>query len=203
MIFLKIMPAYGHFPIWNNQSENRNIDPQNLLISKELCRDLYLWSKQFNNNLNVNNRSLSGFKSLDDEVAFTEKGIELKQKLEQELGQNYQVYIQEWPVGFYTRGITKYIKLMPDYECFPLWHNGKKISGDIDPVTLPLSDKLIKELCIWSDYYDSLLNWSDPVSSGFKCEDDKNQFIVDGAKIKLSIKEELGETYNVVYFYDP
>lgn len=173
-----------------------------LPISTELCKKLSLWSEGFNNNLNINNRSLSGFKSLEEEILFTDKGWELKQCLEDELGNGYMICLDEYPIGFYTKNIMKYIKLMPDYECFPLWHNGKDVSGNIDPVTLPLSSELKEKLDNWSNYYDSLLNWADPSSSDFKCENDKYRFILDGKRIKQLIKAELGDNYDIVYFYE-
>ncbi|BDI18607.1 hypothetical protein ANSO36C_44090 [Nostoc cf. commune SO-36] len=38
------------------------------------------------------------------------------------------------------------IKLMPDYGCYPLWWVSSDKIGNIDPETLPLSQKTIKRL---------------------------------------------------------
>lgn len=91
----------------------------------------------------------------------------------------------------------KYIKLMADYGCFPLWENSSTNVGNIDPNALPISDSLKEDLYEWSLRYDETLNKDDPLQSGFLSDADEQSFNRDGLAILEKLQSELGENYNV------
>jgi hypothetical protein len=70
----------------------------------------------------------------------------------------------------------KFIKLMPDYNCHPLWHHKSKNVGDINPKRLPLSKGLINSLEQWAKTYDSTLNKEYPPDSVFVSSDEGQLF---------------------------
>jgi hypothetical protein len=93
------------------------------------------------------------------------------------------------------------IKLMPDYECWPLWHHGGKQVGNIDPRAIGVSGPLADDLERWANVYQSHLNRSDPASTKWTKEE-QAQFDVEGRKLCLRLAAELRTRYSVFYF-DP
>jgi|SRR5262245_16578083 len=49
------------------------------------------------------------------------------------------------------------LKLMADYQCFPLWWHGGRSIGMIEPDALPLSEPLKRRLSAWAAVYDGLM----------------------------------------------
>ncbi|MEM7537877.1 MAG: hypothetical protein AAF639_37250 [Chloroflexota bacterium] len=49
------------------------------------------------------------------------------------------------------------IKLIADYDCWPLWWSGDDKIGNINPNTLPLSGEAIERLTAWSETFDAQL----------------------------------------------
>ncbi|MFN7414967.1 MAG: hypothetical protein ACK5RT_13885 [Dolichospermum sp.] len=92
------------------------------------------------------------------------------------------------------------IKLMADYECYPLWWAGSDKVGDIDPETMPLSERTISRLEKWADIYDAKLNWEDPNSSGFPTLEAKAAFEQEGISLWKQLQKELAPNYEVIYF---
>ncbi len=95
--------------------------------------------------------------------------------------------------------MTKYLKLMPDYYCWPLWWAGGEI-GNVDPKTLPLRKETLIRLDQWADLYDSQLNMADPLSSNFFSESELAAFEREGVELWLQLREELSPEYEVWYF---
>ncbi|WP_146779526.1 hypothetical protein [Vreelandella sulfidaeris] len=91
------------------------------------------------------------------------------------------------------------IKVMTDYQCFPIWHYGGDNVGDIDPATLPISKELVASLLAWASTYDATLNIEDPIKSGFPNESAQNEFIKKGLELAQKLKSELKITE--VYYY--
>ena len=87
------------------------------------------------------------------------------------------------------------IKLMTDYQCYPLWEASPGQVGNIDPSTLPISSDLIAQLKEWARIYDSTLNLDDPARSGFKNDEEKSEFEKFGIEIAERLKNELGSGY--------
>jgi len=90
------------------------------------------------------------------------------------------------------------IKLMPDYESYPLWEASPGATGNIDPSDLPISQSLTDRLLKWADAFDATLNRDDPASSGFPDDDSKAAFSDEGRELEALLKAELGADYSVI-----
>lgn len=90
------------------------------------------------------------------------------------------------------------LKLMADYQCFPLWEASPGEVGNIDPNSLPISTSLRDQLMDWADVYDSTLNWEDPAISGFVSVDAVEVFKVQGMRLAHQMREELGPEFVVL-----
>lgn len=91
------------------------------------------------------------------------------------------------------------IRLMADYECWPLWWDGDGRVGNIAPADLGLSDGLSADLSAWASAYDATLNRDDPASSGFASSDDQQQFHAQGERLATRVADELGSNAAVRY----
>ena len=92
------------------------------------------------------------------------------------------------------------IKLMADYQCYPLWEATEGEIGNIDPSSLPISESLVNDLLLWSKQYDSTLNNLDPLNSGFRSKKDELSFIEFGEKLRERLREELDAEYYIFLF---
>lgn len=91
----------------------------------------------------------------------------------------------------------KIIKLMPDYQCFPIWDMTPGEYGDIDPAALPISNLLQRQLMGWAKAYDETLNLDDPANSGFSSVNEKNAFEAEGFRLAAQLSVELGSQFEV------
>ncbi|WP_343547503.1 hypothetical protein [Ralstonia sp.] len=89
------------------------------------------------------------------------------------------------------------IKLMADYQCFPLWEASPGVVGNIDPESLPISSQLQQRLMAWAAKFDATLDAGDPASSGFDSEQAANEFQREGEALARQLQHELGDTYLV------
>jgi hypothetical protein len=89
------------------------------------------------------------------------------------------------------------IKLMADYECWPLW--GGAEFGNLDPNSLPLSDTTVQSLLRWSGKYDATLDRANPIASGFLSDADAATFNEEGWLLWDCLRKELPD-FRVVYF---
>jgi hypothetical protein len=89
------------------------------------------------------------------------------------------------------------IKLMADYECFPLWEASPGIVGNIDPEDLPISSSLQQRLIAWAEKFTATLNMDDPPSSGFESEQEARAFRQEGEVLVQCLQKELGASYVV------
>ena len=94
----------------------------------------------------------------------------------------------------------EFIRLMTDYQCFPLWKIGDKTVENISPDELPISKNLKEKLFAWQKKYDETLNMDDPTASGFKTSAEKESFEEDGLIIWKLLLEEIGNFYNIKYY---
>ena len=85
---IKLMTDYGCFPIWNYDNGG-NLNPEDLPISTSLKQDLKKWAETFDAILDWDDPASAGFKSDREEQEFEEKGLELWQRLENEIGDEY------------------------------------------------------------------------------------------------------------------
>jgi hypothetical protein len=88
----------------------------------------------------------------------------------------------------------KKLKLMADYECFPLWETNGQI-GNIDPYSLPISNSLKEELVSWGEIYDATLNIDDPANSGFCNFQEEIEFKTKAYELADKLRIELGSDY--------
>jgi len=92
------------------------------------------------------------------------------------------------------------IKLMADYECYPLWWVNSDKIGNIDPETLPLSQETISRLEKWEESYNATLNWQDPGNSPDLSPEEEAAFEQEGISLWKQLQKELAPNYEVVYF---
>ncbi len=63
---------------------------------------------------------------------------------------------------------ANYIKIMPDYECSPLWIGvDGHVRNNIDIETLICDSELISEFNDWNDSFQKIYDRCDPEASGF------------------------------------
>lgn len=91
------------------------------------------------------------------------------------------------------------IKLMADYQCYPLWGVALDDLGDISPDELPISAELKISLNEWADRFDAILNLDDPASSSFNSAEEEELFINEGYKLAQRLRNELGAEYEIIY----
>ena len=90
------------------------------------------------------------------------------------------------------------LKLMADYDCWPLWESKPDELDNIDPRRLPISTELAADLVKWSEDHDAILNKDDPASSGFTSREAQEQWIERGATLAERLRAELGSNYAVI-----
>ena len=84
------------------------------------------------------------------------------------------------------------IKVMADYQCYPLWDMAPGMYGDVDPNSLPISAELKRQFIDWAQAFDATLNMDDPASSGFKSEEAAAAFKACGLQLARRLQLELG-----------
>ncbi|MEG4021262.1 hypothetical protein [Microcoleus sp. S13C4] len=89
------------------------------------------------------------------------------------------------------------IKLMADFDCYPLWDMDD--GGDIDPTDLPLREATIERLLNWQNIYDGIMDWDDPASAGFASKQEEIAFEREGISLWQKVQKELGDDYQVFY----
>ena len=92
------------------------------------------------------------------------------------------------------------LKLMADYECFPLWETDENGLKNINPNELSISEELKRDLLAWADKYDSTLDWDYPPDSGFKYKQEKLESEATGENLYERLKGELDEQFDVSLF---
>ncbi len=86
------MPDYGCDPLWWDDDEVGDIEPESLPLSNNTIERLHKWAKTYDATLNWEDPTDSpGFPSLEAKAAFEEEGISLWKQLQKELAPNYEV----------------------------------------------------------------------------------------------------------------
>jgi hypothetical protein len=93
----------------------------------------------------------------------------------------------------------KELKLMPDYDCYPLWVRDDAGLENIDPNSLNIPASLKQSLEIWKKEYDSTYVRNNPIESGFKSMSDEKKYYEEGKKLYYELLKELGHAYKVYY----
>ncbi|MBB4017451.1 MULTISPECIES: hypothetical protein [Chelatococcus] len=89
------------------------------------------------------------------------------------------------------------IKLMADYDCWPLWDLDE--IRNVNPETLPLSATLKAALEAWAASYSETLDRDNPVESGFSSKAAAIAFNKEGRRLRDQLKVEL-PSFQIVYF---
>jgi hypothetical protein len=87
---LKLMPDYECFALWDIDGVE-NVNPANLPISSDLKERIGRWEDAYDNTLNQDDPTASGFRSSDEEISFDCEGRLIWEELKKELGESYEV----------------------------------------------------------------------------------------------------------------
>ena len=90
------------------------------------------------------------------------------------------------------------IRLSPDYDCYPLWEASPELAGDIDPHSLPISKELCSRILAWGRTFDDTLNRDDPARSGFRSDEEQEEFEQEGRDLHVLLSKELGRDFRVI-----
>lgn len=89
------MADYDCFPLWDaSPGRVGNIDPESLPISPQLKADLMAWATVFDRTLNRDDPLNSGFVNDCAKEAFKAQGRALAERLQAELGLDFEVKIK-------------------------------------------------------------------------------------------------------------
>jgi hypothetical protein len=109
---------------------------------------------------------------------------------------------------------VRHIRIMADYFCSPVWHDGpyrRDAAGhvlpdpsvEVGPIELddlPVSEDLRDDLEAWADRFDATLDEDDPArSGGFEAPDSLAASTRDGAALAARVAAELGPDWVVRY----
>ena len=89
---IKLMPDYHCWPLWYTGDEVGNINPKDLLLTTETTERLLRWAKAYDGTLNFDDPLDESYYFSEQELEdFEHEGISLWQKLQKELGPDYEV----------------------------------------------------------------------------------------------------------------
>jgi hypothetical protein len=91
------------------------------------------------------------------------------------------------------------LKLMPDYQCFPLWREDPTQPDNIDPSTLPLSAETLSALERWAQAFDARLDLDDPAQGRDIPPAEIDAFEREGVRLWRQLRKELASEYEVSY----
>jgi hypothetical protein len=91
------------------------------------------------------------------------------------------------------------IKLMAEYECYPLWDETSPIPDNLSPEMLPLSPALQTQINHWAQEFENTLDQAYPPDSGFLSRQGLEQFEATGRSLVAAIQAELGASFSVSY----
>ncbi|MDQ8951734.1 hypothetical protein RFH42_02010 [Acinetobacter rudis] len=97
--------------------------------------------------------------------------------------------------------MKKYVKLSPEFMCYPIWMEEGNIFLPINHYELNISTELKQKIEAWDNQYQSIYVDDDPSDSEFETAIDEKKFIEIGHEIKKALQLELGSNYEV--FYQP
>jgi hypothetical protein len=101
--------------------------------------------------------------------------------------------------------MPRLLKLMPDYQCNPLWEYEESPGGlytNPDPAELPLSEATIRDLRAWAAWFDTFINLDDPYDSREVLPEESAAFDQAGRRLWAMLCRELGPGWVVSYFHD-
>lgn len=90
------------------------------------------------------------------------------------------------------------LKLMPDYQCHPLW-SASGPPDNIDPSTLPLSVETRSALDEWARAFDARMDLDDPTQERELTPAEVDAFEREGVHLWKALLQELPSDYEVSY----
>jgi hypothetical protein len=84
------------------------------------------------------------------------------------------------------------IKVMADYDTFPLWRSGEGGVVNIDPADLPITQALVQALTQWAQAYDATLDREYPPDSKFPSAAAEAEFHAAGERLARQLSKQLG-----------
>ncbi len=94
---------------------------------------------------------------------------------------------------------TRNLKLMADYDCYPLWERSEAGANNVNPADLSISRGLQDALDAWALRYDDTLDRDDPRQSGFHDPVAEVAFKADGEALLKRLQAELGQSYRLIF----
>ncbi len=92
MKMIKLMPDYFCYPLWGvNPDELGDISPNDLPLSDSLREALLAWAHEYDQTIDMNDPSSAGFDSQESANKFVATGHQLRVRLKEELGPDYQI----------------------------------------------------------------------------------------------------------------
>jgi len=93
------------------------------------------------------------------------------------------------------------LKVMADYDCFPIWKAEPGRVGNVDPSSLPISAPLCADLLAWAAVFDTTLDRSDPTRSGFSAPSARAAWLHQGSQLADALQQELGPGLSITYWH--
>lgn len=97
--------------------------------------------------------------------------------------------------------MKKYVKLSPEFMCYPIWMEEDNLIIPINHHELKISTELKQKIEDWDKQYQSIYVDDYPPDSKFETVRDEQKFIEIGYEIQKALQIELGDDYEV--FYQP
>ena len=94
---IDVLADYCHFPLWDLGDMGRMMRPEELPLSDDLVDDLIMWSETQAIVLQIDNRYDWPFPEFGER--FGRQGLRLAQRVQDELGDKYEVSYGRTPLG--------------------------------------------------------------------------------------------------------
>lgn len=92
------------------------------------------------------------------------------------------------------------LRLMAEFDCFPLWKQTTDGVENIAPASLAVSPELQRDINAWANAWQATFNRSDPLASGFTSALDEVRFDEAGRELWARLQKELRSDFEVSYF---
>jgi hypothetical protein len=92
------------------------------------------------------------------------------------------------------------LRLMAEYECFPLWETTESGLLNLAPEQLPISQDLQAALRAWAMLWEATYNRADPIKSGFPDDSATQRFVAQGHRLWQRLRTELDGGFEITYY---
>ncbi|WP_131769675.1 hypothetical protein [Candidatus Protofrankia californiensis] len=91
------------------------------------------------------------------------------------------------------------MKLMAEWQSWPVWDYSDGIPDNLDHAQLPISADLVAEISEWDRGFQETFNTDYPPDSGFLTDEEARAFDALGHELALRLAWELGPQVSVEY----